>query len=172
MARSQLHRWLIAAVLVTGAGVPFAAGHAAPAEAAPPAADAIPFDHTIHAGKYAMPCLACHVNARNSTTAGLPSVRKCMGCHKFVAKDKPAIQALTKLWEAKKAPTFRRIHDLPDYVYFSHRVHIAAEVACSTCHGDVAKMQKVVQVSPLTMGWCLTCHQQRKATLDCVGCHK
>ena len=76
MARSQLHRWLIAAVLVTGAGVPFAAGHAAPAEAAPPAADAIPFDHTIHAGKYAMPCLACHVNARNSTTAGLPSVRK------------------------------------------------------------------------------------------------
>ncbi len=163
---------LLAAVLTPLALLRLAPVQATPGPGASPPPDAIAFDHTIHVGKYGMACLGCHVDARNSPSAGLPSVRKCMGCHKFVAKDKPAIIALTKLFEKGEAPVFRRIHDLPDYVYFSHRMHIAAQVACSNCHGDVGQMKRVQQVSPLTMGWCLDCHKQRKATLECVGCHK
>jgi len=134
--------------------------------------DSVPFDHSIHAGTYQMKCLFCHVDADKSTTAGLPSVRKCMGCHKFVDKKKPAVQTLAKLWEAEKAPRWRRIYQLPDYVYFSHQVHVNAQVACTRCHGDVPSMKSITRVSSLTMGWCLDCHRERQATHDCLACHK
>jgi len=134
--------------------------------------DSVPFDHSIHAGTYRMACLSCHVDADKSTTAGLPSVRKCMGCHKFVDAEKPAVQELARLWGAEQVPRWSRVYDLPDYVYFSHRVHVGAQVACAQCHGDVASMSHVTRVSSLTMGWCLDCHQARHARLDCGACHK
>ena len=161
------------AALVVGGRLVLAGGGAAPAAtAADPAADPVPFDHSIHAGRYQMACLSCHVDADKSTTAGLPSVRKCMGCHKFVDKDKPAVAELARLWEAKQAPRWRRIYALPDYVYFSHRPHVAAKVACAQCHGDVPSMRRITRVSSLSMGWCLGCHEARHASLDCVTCHK
>jgi Cytochrome c7 and related cytochrome c len=134
--------------------------------------DSVPFDHSIHAGTYRMACLSCHVDADKSTTAGLPSVRKCMGCHKFVDTQKPAVQELARLWRAEQVPRWSRVYDLPDYVYFSHRVHVGAQVACAQCHGDVASMSHVTRASSLTMGWCLDCHEQRHARLDCGACHK
>jgi len=160
---------------VLAGGRPTAAG-AVPAPVAPasvaPRSEQVPFDHAIHAGQYKMACLFCHVDADKSTTAGLPSVRKCMGCHKFVDKDKPAVEELAMLWEGHQTPRWRRVYDLPDYVYFSHRVHVAAEVACTTCHGDVPSMHQITRASSLSMGWCLDCHEQRHAPLDCVTCHK
>lgn len=140
------------------------------AEASRP--DTVPFDHSIHAGQYKMPCLECHVDADKSTTAGLPSTARCMGCHKFVDKQKPAVQALAELWGDERVPRWTRVYSLPDYVYFSHRVHVSAQVACTDCHGNVASMKKVIRVAPLTMGWCLDCHRQRSATRDCVACHQ
>lgn len=135
-------------------------------------ADMVPFDHTIHVGQYKMRCLACHVYARLSTTAGIPSVRRCMGCHKFVDKKKPGVKRLAALWEKHEPPRWRRVYNLPDFVYFSHRVHVAANVACTSCHGDVGSMHKVTQQQQLTMGWCLSCHTKRKASTDCLVCHK
>lgn len=142
--------------------------------AAPPAGAVgeVPFDHTIHAGKYGMPCLDCHVYADKSPVAGLPSGRKCMGCHKFVAKDSPAIQTLATRFEAGESLRWNRVFYLPDYIYFSHRMHVRAEVACSECHGDVAAMKTVTQDRPFTMGRCLSCHEQRHATHECLACHK
>lgn len=139
-------------------------------EAAKP--DTVPFDHSIHAGKYRMPCLSCHVDADKSTTAGVPSTAKCMGCHKFVDKQKPAVQELARLWGDDQVPRWTRVYALPDYVYFSHRVHVSAGVDCAKCHGNVASMTRITQVSPLTMGWCLQCHEQERAPRDCVACHK
>jgi hypothetical protein len=132
----------------------------------------VPFDHTIHAGKYGIPCLDCHVYADKTPVAGLPSGRKCMGCHKFVAKDSPAIQTLAARFEAGESLRWNRVFYLPDYIYFSHRMHVRAQVACSECHGDVAAMKTVVQDRPFTMGRCLSCHEQRHATRECLGCHK
>jgi Cytochrome c7 and related cytochrome c/Class III cytochrome C family len=134
--------------------------------------DTVPFNHSIHAGTYRMACLSCHVDADKSTTAGMPSVSKCLGCHKFVDKQKPAVQELARLWEDEEVPRWTRVYELPDYVYFSHRVHVTAQVACSQCHGDVASMSRITRVSSLTMGWCLTCHEEKHATRDCVACHK
>ncbi len=132
----------------------------------------IAFDHTIHAGKYAIPCVDCHAFADKTPSAGIPSGRKCMGCHKFVAKDSPAIQTLAARFGAGESLRWERVFYLPDYIYFSHRMHVRADVACSECHGDVASMKKVEQKQPFTMGRCLSCHEQRNATRECLGCHK
>ena len=132
----------------------------------------IPFDHTIHAGQYGIPCLDCHVYADKSPVAGLPSGRKCMGCHKFVAKESPAIQTLASRVEAGEPLRWLRVFAVPDFVYFSHRVHVRANVACVECHGEIAWMKSVVQEQPFTMGRCMGCHRQRNATHDCLGCHK
>jgi len=132
----------------------------------------VAFDHTIHAGTYGIPCLDCHAYADKSPVAGLPSGRKCMGCHKFVGKESQAVQTLAARYAVGESLRWERVFYLPDYIYFSHRMHVRADVACSECHGDVATMKTVTQNQPFTMGRCLACHEQRHATRDCLGCHK
>ncbi len=142
----------------------------APAAPAPP--DDVAFDHTIHAGTYGIPCLDCHVYADKSPVAGLPSGRKCMGCHKFVAKDKPTVQKLAARVAAGQSLRWTRVFTLPDFIYFSHRMHVRAEVACAACHGDIAAKKTITQDEPFTMGRCLACHEERGATRECLSCHK
>lgn len=74
-----------------------------------------------------------------------------------------------------------RIHKLPDFAYFDHSAHIAADLACQTCHGPVETMDRMRQAESLSMGWCVTCHrtaQQQglngkkyRASTDCATCH-
>ena len=154
-----------------------AAGGETPATPATPATgvatrDSVPFDHVIHAGDYEIPCLGCHVYADKSPMAGLPSARKCMGCHRFIAKDKPGILTLGALFEKGEAPRWPHVTRLPDFIYFSHRMHVRAEVACTTCHGEVKQMHTVVPAQKLTMGFCLDCHIARRATVECIACHQ
>jgi Cytochrome c7 and related cytochrome c len=145
------------------------------AEAAVPppgAAGEIAFDHVVHAGRAGMPCLTCHAYADKSPVAGIPSGKRCMGCHKFVAKNKPGVKLLAERVEEGRPLRWQRVFDLPEFVYFSHRMHVRAKVDCKECHGDVAVMKVVRQERPFTMGRCLGCHEERKATRDCVACHK
>ncbi len=139
----------------------------------PPPQQPFHFDHRIHAGKYEIPCQSCHVYADQSTLAGIPTLDKCMGCHRFIDKDKPDVQALAKAVENGTPVAWNRVHRLPDHVFFTHEPHVRFGVKCSTCHGDVAKMEIVHQVAPLTMGWCLQCHHENHVkTTDCLMCHK
>ena len=155
----------------------------------------IAFSHSLHAGDKQIDCQYCHAAARRSTSAGLPSVERCMGCHQYIAVKKPEIRKLADYWEKKQPIPWMRVHRLPDYVYFSHKRHVSAGVACQTCHGPVQQMDVVYQYASLEMGWCLSCHQQPKGTdvnviaarrasfeqasagqarapLDCATCHK
>jgi len=129
------------------------------------------FSHRVHAGDRAIPCQLCHAYARRGPVAGIPSVQRCAQCHLTIATDRPEIVRLTEIWEAREPIPWVRVHDLPDYVRFTHKRHVVAAVACETCHGDVARMEAVVQTAPLTMGWCLNCHQERQAPTDCLVCH-
>ncbi len=95
-----------------------------------------------------------------------------MGCHKFVAKEKPEIQRLTAEVLAGRTIQWTRIHRVPDHVFFSHERHLAKGVACSACHGDVAAMALDHQAKQLNMGFCMECHRQQQATVDCLACHK
>lgn len=134
----------------------------------------INFSHKIHAGDNQIPCMYCHIGARRSISAVVPSVNKCMNCHEVVAKDRPQIREVKNYWANKEPIPWIKVHDLPDFVYFPHKRHVSAGVECQTCHGPVQTMERVTRVAPLKMGWCLNCHkdQQVENGLDCWTCHK
>lgn len=138
-----------------------------------PAAPAVPvtFDHRVHVADNGLDCQLCHAYARRGPVAGLPPVARCAGCHRFVAAESPAVESLMARFEAGEPLAWTRVHHLPDYVRFTHKRHVRAGVGCRTCHGDVGAMRTVEQVAPLTMGWCVGCHEQRQAPDDCLICH-
>jgi hypothetical protein len=152
----------------------------------PPPAQPIRFSHRIHAGINRIGCLVCHSYAERGPVAGIPSMARCQGCHKFVRQDpeNPAITAEIKALEDRldeeKPVEWIRVHRLPDHVFFTHQRHVHNGVACSECHGEVERMETDRQVAPLTMGWCLECHRRKQAEAplerahltDCVTCHK
>jgi len=131
----------------------------------------VPFSHKLHAGTRKIPCLYCHSNAERSRHATVPAGNVCMNCHLVVRTDSPSIQLVTSLYQANKPMQWVRVHRLPDYVYFSHRWHVARGIKCQTCHGPVETMDVVRQVSSLKMGWCIDCHRLNKASTECNTCH-
>ena len=133
------------------------------------------FNHKIHAGDYKIDCQYCHADARRSSYAGIPSVRRCMGCHQIVASQDAELQKevekLKGYWKDARPIEWVRIHKTPGYVQFPHKRHVEVGLACQACHGPVQAMAVAAQVAPLTMGWCISCHAERKGPLDCVTCH-
>jgi hypothetical protein len=136
----------------------------------------IAFSHELHAGNNQIPCMYCHTSADRSVDAGIPSVGVCAGCHlpggvAMVRADRPGVQQLAAYWQQQRPIPWVRIHDLPDHVHFPHMRHIKAGLECQTCHGPVQTMAVMRREASLTMGWCLDCHKQRKARVDCAVCH-
>jgi Cytochrome c7 and related cytochrome c len=152
----------------------------------------IAFPHKVHAGDNKIPCLYCHYAARTSRHAGIPPANVCMNCHNILEKQTVAIEKLKESVQLERPIRWVKIHNLPDFVYFNHSQHVLSGVACQRCHGPVEQMERVSQVSPLTMGWCLQCHrehanlptddfqraalsvkqkQKPAAGLDCASCH-
>ena len=167
-----------------------------PAAAAKPSTQPINFPHSTHVGTYKIDCQYCHADARRSEFAGLPSVERCMGCHKIVAADKPEIKKLAEYQSKKESIPWVRVNKLPEFTYFPHKAHIRAGLKCQGCHGPVETMTTFAAEtgpklsvdllnlvgfrpapSPLSMGWCVECHRQqnqtegRHAPLECVTCH-
>jgi hypothetical protein len=132
----------------------------------------LPFSHRTHAGVNHIGCRMCHAYAEHSIIAGIPSMTRCYGCHKFIDRDKPDIQLLVKTYDDGKVIEWNRVYRVPDHVFFTHERHLAAGLRCQRCHGQVQEMDVVQQVSPLTMGWCVDCHRERNAPTDCLTCHK
>jgi len=144
----------------------------------------IEFPHNTHVKENGINCMYCHTYARRSKVAGIPPTSKCMGCHKIIATDKPRIQKLTEYWEKKIPPPWKKVHDVPDFVHFTHERHLKRFVfdrdfpvenvkeVCAFCHGDVENMTVAHKVKPLNMGWCKTCHMNNGGPGDCWKCHK
>jgi hypothetical protein len=154
------------------AGPPSSADEpAALRESIAPNSQPLAFSHRLHVRERSIPCLQCHTYARRGPVAGIPSVQRCAQCHLTIAKARPEIVKLLKYWEDKEPIPWLRVHNLPDYVRFTHKRHVLAGLTCQTCHGDVAGMDAAVQPAPLTMGWCLGCHKQRQAPTECLTCH-
>ena len=119
----------------------------------------IPFSHKLHAGTNHIPCQYCHAGVDRSRLSPIPPLNVCMGCHDVVATNTAPIKQLAAAYAAKTPIKFIRVYSLPQFVYFQHRWHIAAGIACQTCHGQVQDMDQVVQVKQWTMGECLDCHR-------------
>lgn len=143
----------------------------------------IDFSHQQHAGDMRIDCQYCHTGVETSRNAGIPAVAVCMNCHSVSAVDSPGVAQLRILYEQNRPIVWKRVHRLPDFVYFSHSPHVQAGVDCAVCHGDVAKMDVVRQTHPLTMQSCLDCHRNPhdfavglasdvKGSETCTTCHR
>jgi hypothetical protein len=97
----------------------------------------IAFPHKVHAVDNGMQCQYCHTAAKNSIHGGVPELQTCMGCHKYVKTTSPEIKLLAEYWKRGEAVPWKKVHDLPDFVYFSHMRHVRAGVECTECHGQV-----------------------------------
>jgi hypothetical protein len=136
------------------------------------------FRHDIHAGQYKMQCQYCHYSVAVSPEPGIPSVQTCMGCHLVIggrdSSHQAEIKKLRQAWSDKKPVEWVRVHYLPRHAHFPHQRHIKAlgPNACGTCHGDVQRMPRVFKVNNVDrMGFCITCHVERKVSRDCSVCH-
>jgi|SRR6218665_227766 len=130
-----------------------------------PVAQPVQFDHRHHAGEEGIDCRYCHHTVEVSSSAGYPSLATCMGCHAQIWNQSPLLEPVRQSYFADRPLVWRRVHDLPDYVYFNHSIHVAKGVGCVTCHGRVDLMPSITQVHPLSMGWCLECHRDPAPSL-------
>jgi hypothetical protein len=97
----------------------------------------IAFPHYTHVMQNGMQCEYCHQAARKSIHGGVPQTATCMNCHSYVAKDKPAVKKLVEYWESGEPIPWKKVHDLPDFVHFSHKRHVQGGVDCTECHGQM-----------------------------------
>jgi hypothetical protein len=131
----------------------------------------VKFSHTVHAGQNKIDCIYCHSYAPYSKTAGIPSENVCMNCHLLVRNGtRTGSFEIAKVINAFNTGTpieWVKVHNLPDHVFFSHAQHVTAGgISCVKCHGDVKSMNRIEQVSDLSMGWCINCHRTTKVNFQ------
>ncbi len=123
------------------------------------------FDHRHHVGDDGIDCRYCHSTVDKSPSAGYPSTEVCTNCHGQVWNQSPMLEPVRQSYFTDRALVWRRVHDLPDHVYFNHSIHVNKGVGCVTCHGRVDQMAEIMREVPLTMGWCLDCHRNPEPNL-------
>lgn len=119
----------------------------------------VQFSHKHHTGDDGIDCRYCHSTVETTASAGMPPTQTCMNCHSQIWSDSPYLEPVRASFRENKPIEWERVHDLPEYVYFNHSIHVNKGVGCSSCHGDVANMPSVYQENTLQMEWCLSCHR-------------
>jgi cytochrome c553 len=124
----------------------------------------VKFSHVVHSGDNQIDCQYCHTLAGHSKSAGIPGVNVCWNCHSIVREGshsgKHQINKVVEAYESSTPIQWIRVHNLQDHVFFSHAQHVTvAGIECADCHGPIEEMDRVRQVSDLSMGWCINCHR-------------
>jgi hypothetical protein len=119
----------------------------------------IQFSHERHVGGNGIDCRYCHTSVEVSSFAGIPPTKTCMNCHSQIFKDQPFLEPVRASFRDDRSIEWVRVHDLPDFVYFNHSIHVNKGIGCATCHGRVDLMPQTWQVQTLEMQWCLDCHR-------------
>src|SRR6478672_7057813 len=120
----------------------------------------IPFSHKHHVGDDGIDCRYCHTSVETSSVAGLPPTETCMGCHSQIWANAELLAPVRESYRTGKSIEWVRVHDLPDFVYFNHSIHINKGIGCASCHGRVDQMPQIYKAQSLQMQWCLDCHRQ------------
>jgi hypothetical protein len=120
----------------------------------------VQFSHKHHVGDDGIDCRYCHTSVETSNTAGLPPTKTCMNCHSQIWADSAYLEIVRASYRDNKPIEWTRVHDLPDYVYFNHSIHVNKGVGCASCHGRVDQMPMIYQAASLQMEWCLACHRE------------
>lgn len=124
-----------------------------------PVSQPIPFSHKHHVSDDGIDCRYCHTTVETDRHAGLPSSRTCLTCHSQLYTDAAVLAPLHESERSGRPIEWKRVHQLPGFVYFDHSVHLAKGVGCVECHGRVDQMPITWRAQPLQMQWCLQCHR-------------
>lgn len=125
----------------------------------------VPFSHEHHVGGLGIDCRYCHTSAEQSSFAGIPATEICMSCHSQIWKDSPMLEPVRRSFRTGERLQWTRVHDLPDFAYFNHSIHISKGIGCESCHGRVDRMPMMRRDSSLQMSWCLNCHEHPERNL-------
>jgi len=124
-----------------------------------PVEQKIPFSHEHHVNGLGLSCGYCHTSAERSAFAGIPPTQTCMTCHSQIWNTSPMLQPVRTSYATQQPLEWVRVHDLPDFVYFNHSIHLSKGVGCQSCHGNVNLMPLTWKTKSLEMRWCLECHR-------------
>jgi hypothetical protein len=125
----------------------------------------IPFSHKHHVEGLGLQCQYCHTQVENAAYAGIPPTKTCINCHAQIWTDADLLEPVRQSWATGASIQWIRVHDLPDYVYFNHEIHVNKGIGCASCHGRVDEMPLMYQQNTLQMEWCLNCHRNPAVNL-------
>ncbi|OWK36191.1 cytochrome c3 family protein [Fimbriiglobus ruber] len=119
----------------------------------------VPFSHKHHVAQLGIDCKYCHTAFETSASAGFPPTQTCMNCHQQMWQAADLLAPVRDGYQKNVPITWTKIHNVPDYTYFNHSIHVAKGVGCASCHGAIDDMNLVFQSKTLLMEWCLDCHR-------------
>ena len=120
----------------------------------------VPFSHKHHVGGVGIDCRYCHTSVEETAFAGIPPTKTCMNCHSQIWAESPVLEPVRESFRTDRSITWTRVHDLADFVYFDHSIHVKKGIGCVTCHGQVDQMPLMWREHSLQMEWCLECHRE------------
>jgi hypothetical protein len=130
-----------------------------------PLVQPVEFSHKHHVGDDGIDCRYCHTTVDKGPFAGMPSTHTCMTCHSQIWVDSPELEPVRESFRTGQPIVWRRVHDLPDFAYFDHSIHVKKGVSCVSCHGRVDEMPLIFKEKTLTMDWCVDCHRNPEKAL-------
>lgn len=165
---------LLPALVVAALGTPAYLGALGPALLSPTTVNVgyqpvqpVEYSHDLHAGQLGIDCRYCHTTVEHAGFAAIPPTSTCMNCHHAIRTNSAKMAPVLASYASGKPIEWVKVHDLPDYSYFNHSVHVNAGVSCVECHGRVDRMDQkgVFTVQNLSMSWCLQCHRNPETHL-------
>jgi hypothetical protein len=129
----------------------------------------VPFSHKHHVQGLGLQCQYCHVSVEKSSYAGIPPTKTCINCHAQIWTNAALLEPVRHSWATGESIVWTKVHDLPDYVYFNHSIHVNKGLGCASCHGRVDLMPLMYQQNTLQMEWCLNCHRDPAKNLRPVS---
>jgi Cytochrome c7 and related cytochrome c len=119
----------------------------------------VQFSHQHHAGGLGIHCAYCHTSVEESSFAGIPPTHTCMTCHSQIWINSSMLEPVRESYRTDQSIQWVRVHDMPDFVYFNHSIHVNKGIGCFSCHGRVDQMRQVFKAETMSMQWCLDCHR-------------
>ena len=119
----------------------------------------VPFSHKHHVQGLGLQCQYCHVTVEKSSYAGIPPTKTCINCHSQIWTNAQLLEPVRSSWATGQSLVWTKVHDLPDFAYFSHEIHVNKGLGCASCHGRVDQMPLMYAQNTLQMEWCLDCHR-------------
>ena len=129
----------------------------------------VPFSHQHHVAGLGLDCRYCHTSVENSSFAGIPPTKTCMNCHSEIWTNADILEPVRASYRNNTPIWWTKLHDLPDYVYFNHEIHINKGIGCVSCHGPIDEMPLTYAHASLQMEWCLDCHRNPAKNIRPTG---